>query len=119
MKLALVVVVTRVLSLDAVEKALRGIGVRGITVSRVRGWGEHASTFAPDAKVDEVRIEIFVEGDRAESVVQAVLGACHSGMSGDGVVAILPVDRMFSIRTRCEAIPNRDTTQPHGPGAGT
>lgn len=107
MRLSLVVVVTRILSLDSVERSLRAIGVRGITVSRVRGWGEYGNTLVPDSKVDEVRIEVFVERDRAEAVARAVIEACHSGLTGDGIVAILPVDKVFSIRTRAEAIPNR------------
>ena len=107
MELALVVAVTRVLSLEAVEKGLRKVGVRGITVTRVRGWGEYSNTFAEDAKLEELRIDIFVERERAEEVARVIVEACHTGMAGDGIVAILPVDKVYSARTRGEVVPNR------------
>ncbi len=111
MEIALVVAVTRVLSLPGVEKSLRRLGVRGITVSRVRGWGEYSNTFGEDAKLDEVRVDIFVERERADAVAHAIIEACHTGSPGDGIVAILPVDKVYSARTRGEVVPNRPRTQ--------
>ena len=107
MELRLVVGIIRPRVLEAVEKKLQEIGVRGLTVIRSRGYGAHANFFARDWLVDQVKLEIYVEQDRAESVAAAILDTAHTGSEGDGIVAILPVDKVYNIRTRSEEIPNR------------
>lgn len=107
MELALVVAVIRGLALEKTEKKLQEIGVRGITVTKVKGYGEYANFFTRDGLWDEVKIEVFVTQESAEGVASAILDAAHTGSPGDGIVAILPVDRIFSARTRSDAIPNR------------
>ena len=107
MELSLVVGIIRPDALELVEKRLQEIGVRGLTVIRGKGYGAYANFFARDWLVDQVKLEIYVEHDRADSVAQAILDIAHTGSPGDGIVAILPVDKVFSIRTRAEEIPNR------------
>ena len=53
------------------------------------------------------KIEVYVEQDRAEAIAAAILDSAHAGATGGGIVAILPVENVFSIRTRSEEIPNR------------
>lgn len=107
MELRLVVGIIRPDALELVETRLQEIGVRGLTVIRGKGYGAYANFFARDWLVDQVKLEIYVEHDRADSVAQAILDIAHTGSPGDGIVAILPVDKVFSIRTRAEEIPNR------------
>lgn len=107
MELKLVVAIIRTHALESVEVRLRDMGVRGLTVSRAKGFGAHKNLFSSDWLVDQVKIEIFLEQDRAESVAQAILDSAHSGSPGDGIVAILPVEKVYSIRTRSEETPNR------------
>lgn len=107
MELKVVIAIVRPGVLEPVEKRLQEIGVRGITVSRTKGYGEYANFFSRDWMVDQVRIEIFTPRDRAELIAAAILDAAHTGSPGDGIVAILPVERVFSITTRSEDIPNR------------
>ena len=106
MELALVVAIIRSLALEDAEKRLQEIGVRGITVTKVKGYGEHANFFTRDWMTDEVKIEVFAARDKVERIAAAILDAAHTGSPGDGIVAILPVDQVFSARTRAEAIPN-------------
>jgi nitrogen regulatory protein PII len=107
MELKLVVAIIRPLALEAVEKKLQRIGVRGLTVIRSKGYGAYANLFTRDWLVDQVKIEIYAEQDRAESIAAAILDAAHTGSPGDGIVAILPVEKVLSIRTRNEKAPNR------------
>ena len=107
MELRLVVAIIRTNALQVVEEKLRDLGVRGLTVTRAKGFGAHANLFSRDWLVDQVKIEIYLEQDRAESVAAAILNSAHSGSAGDGIVAVLPVEKVFSVRTRSEEAPNR------------
>src|SRR3989304_535370 len=107
MELRLVVGIIRPRVLEAVEKKLQEIGERRLTVIRSKGYGAHANFFARDWLVDQVKLEIYVEQDRAESVAAAILDTAHTGSGGGGSVAILPLDKVYNIRTRAEEIPNR------------
>jgi len=88
--------------LQAVEERLMDLGVPGISVTRVKGFGEHASFFSPDWLLTHVRIEVFIQRERAREVAEAIMDTAHSGREGDGIVAILPVEALFHIRTRQE-----------------
>lgn len=107
MELRLVVAIIRTLALEPVEKTLQEMGVRGLTVTRAKGFGAHANLFSGDWLVDQVKIEIYLEQDRVESIVAAILDTAHSESPGDGIVAVLPVEKVYSVRTRCEEAPNR------------
>lgn len=107
MDLRLVVAIIRPSALESVEKRLQELGVRGLTVTRAKGYGAHANFFAPDWLVDQVKIEVFAERDKAESIVAAILDTAHTEYPGGGIVAILPVEKVFSVHTRAEEIPNR------------
>ena len=107
MELRLVVAIIRPHALESVESKLQKIGVRGLTVIKAKGYGAHANFFSRDWLVDQVKIEIYAEQDRAESIAAAILDIAHTGSEGDGIVAIVPVDKVYSIRTRSEEIPNR------------
>ncbi len=55
--------------------------------------------------VEEVRLEIFTKNDEVEKITTAIMNAAHTGVPGDGVVAVVPVEKFFLIRTRAEATP--------------
>lgn len=107
MELRDVVAIIPTYSLESVEKRLQEIGVRGITVTRAKGYGEHPNFFAPDWLNDQVKIDIFADRERAEAIAAAILEAAHPGSSGGGIVAIRPVEKVYSIRSRLEIIPNQ------------
>lgn len=107
MDLALVVAIVRGLALEAAEANLHEMGVRGITVTKVRGYGEYANFYARDWMMDQVKIEVFAAREQAERVAGAILDAAHTGSPGDGIVAILPVATLLSARTRSDVILNR------------
>ncbi|MEE9403126.1 MAG: P-II family nitrogen regulator [Desulfobacteria bacterium] len=93
----------RVDKLEEVERRLRELGVRGISVTRGKGYGEYANFFTRDWCVTHARVEVFNTASRAEEIARAIMDAAHTGIAGDGIVAILPVERIYRIRTKAEA----------------
>ncbi|MET0868235.1 MAG: P-II family nitrogen regulator [Pseudorhodoplanes sp.] len=102
----LVIAIIKPFKLDEVREALTAIGVNGMTVTEVKGYGrqkghkevyrgaEYAVNFLP-----KIRLEIAVASDRAAGVVDAVKGAARTGQIGDGKIFITPIDRALRIRT--------------------
>jgi nitrogen regulatory protein PII len=92
--------------LDPVREALAGIGVQGLTVSEVRGFGrqkgqteiyrgaEYNTQYVP-----KVKVEIAVDDEIADRVVEAVGNAARTGRIGDGKVFVLPLEGAMRVRT--------------------
>lgn len=97
-----VMAIVRTDVLEDVECRLRHIGVPGVTVARVKGFGEYANFFTPDWMSAHARIEVFTDAVHAERIVDAIMQAAHTGTAGDGIVSVLPVERIFRIRDRHE-----------------
>jgi len=102
----LVIAIIKPFKLDEVRDALNTIGVHGMTVTEVKGYGrqkghteiyrgaEYAVNFLP-----KVRLEIAVPSNRVEKVVDAVSAAARTGQIGDGKVFVTSIDRAIRIRT--------------------
>ncbi|MEE4242147.1 MAG: P-II family nitrogen regulator [Desulfopila sp.] len=98
--------------LDDVKEALNEIGIQGMTISEVKGYGrqkghkeiyrgaEYVVDFIPKTK-----IEIVVAADQADRVVEVVRKAACTGKIGDGKIFVLPIERIVRVRTGEE---NRD-----------
>ena len=92
--------------LDDVKDALHEIGVSGITVTEVKGFGrqkghtelyrgaEYVIDFLP-----KVKVEVVVEDVLVENVIEAITQAARTGRIGDGKIFVLPVDEAVRIRT--------------------
>ena len=102
----MVIAVIKPFKLDEVRDALTAIGVHGMTVSEVKGYGrqkghteiyrgaEYAVNFLP-----KVRIEIAVPGERADRVIEVIGSAAKTGQIGDGKIFVTPVEQAVRIRT--------------------
>jgi nitrogen regulatory protein P-II 1 len=106
MELLKIIAIVRNQALEKVEGKLIDMRVKGLSVTRVKGYGEYANFFNPDWMVSHTRIEIFIDKARVEEVVSAIMDIAHTGMPGDGVVAVLPVEKLYRIRTKSEALPD-------------
>lgn len=95
-----VTAIVRNTRLKAVEQRLQEVNVRGITVTKAKGYGEYKNFFAPDWMVAHSRIEIFT--CRADEVANVIVQAAHTGQRGDGVVAVMPTETVIRIREKCE-----------------
>ncbi len=106
MELRKVTAIIRSHALERVEERLQRMGVKGLSVSNVKGYGEYANFFTHDWLITHSRIEIFAEKHRAEQIAHAVLETARTGAQGDGFVAISPVEKVFRVRTGTEATPD-------------
>jgi nitrogen regulatory protein PII len=92
--------------IDAVREALTGVGVEGLTVSEVRGYGrqrgqkeiyrgaEYSISYVP-----KLKLEIAVESEKADDVIEAITRSARTGKIGDGKVFVLPLESALRIRT--------------------
>ena len=105
MELRQVVAIIRGRLLKDVEERLKQIGIKGLTVTRVKGYGEDKSIWAQDWLDTHARIEIFMEKSKAEEIAKVIMEVAHTGGAGDGIICILPVKKIFRIRTKSEIRP--------------
>lgn len=87
-----------------VERRLVEVGACGMTVSKVKGCGEWMDFFQKDWMVTHARVEIFTAVELAETIAHTIMEEAHTGEAGDGIVAILPVQQLFRIRTKSPGI---------------
>jgi nitrogen regulatory protein P-II 2 len=92
--------------LDEVRDALAAIGVQGITVTEVKGFGRqkgHTELYrGSEYTVDflpKVKVEAVVVADKAGKVIEAVSGAANTGKIGDGKIFVSAIDQAVRIRT--------------------
>ena len=102
----LVTAVLKPFRLDEVKSALEAIGIQGMTVSEVQGFGRqrgHTEVYrGAEYQVDfvpKVRVEVLVDDADAAGVVDAIVGAAQTGSIGDGKVWTTPVDEVVRVRT--------------------
>ncbi|GAA4995372.1 P-II family nitrogen regulator [Pseudonocardia tropica] len=102
----LVTAIVKPFVLGEVKDALERLGVLGLTVSEVQGFGRqkgHTEVYrGAEYSVDfvpKVKIEVVVDDGQAERVVQAVVDAAHTGRIGDGKVWVVPVENVVRVRT--------------------
>ncbi len=88
--------------LTKVEDVLKELGVPGVSVSQIKGYGEYSDFYAKDWMVTGAKVEVYIDNENAEKVAQAVMDAAHTGLEGDGIVAISTVEQIFHIRTKEE-----------------
>ncbi|SAL73481.1 P-II family nitrogen regulator [Caballeronia telluris] len=92
--------------LDEVREALAEVGLTGLTVTEVKGFGrqkghtelyrgaEYVVDFLP-----KVKIEVVVANDQTDRVIDAIIGAARTGKIGDGKIFVADVERVIRIRT--------------------
>ena len=104
MRFARITAIVRSSVLEEVEKALHDAGVPGMSVSHVKGYGEYADFFRGDWMLTQARIEVYSSAARAEEIAGIIVEAAHTGVEGDGLVAVEPVSAIYHVRTRkrCE-----------------
>ncbi len=102
MELKKVVAIVRGTVLEDVEERLRQLGIKGISVSHIKGYGEYANLFTADRMTAHAKIEIFSKQSAVDDIVAAIIETAHRGIAGDGIVAIQPVEKLYRIRTKAE-----------------
>jgi nitrogen regulatory protein P-II 1 len=102
----LVTAIVKPFKLDDVKEALKGLGVQGMTVTEVQGFGRqrgHTEVYrGAEYTVDfvpKVRVEVLADDAEADRVVDAIAGAARTDKIGDGKVWVTDVDTVVRIRT--------------------
>ncbi len=102
----LITAVVKPFKLDDVKEALKNIGVTGMTVTEVRGFGRqggHTETYrGAEYKIDfvpKVSIEVVVDDAVVDQVIETISGGAATGKIGDGKIWVLDVERLIRIRT--------------------
>ena len=102
----LITAVIKPFKLDDVKNALKGVGISGITVSEVRGFGRqggHTETYrGAEYQIDfvpKVSLSIVVDDDQVDSAVDAIATTARTEKIGDGKIWVTEVDRVIRIRT--------------------
>jgi len=102
----LVMAIIKPFKLDEVREALTPLGVQGLTVTEVKGFGrqkgqteiyrgaEYHVSFLP-----KLKIEVVVPGDMVDAVIEAIANTARTGKIGDGKIFVLDVERSLRIRT--------------------
>lgn len=104
---------------EAVEKRLKAMHVPGISVMKVKGYGEYADFFRSDWLCNHARLEVFCSQLRADEIAKTICEAACSGEPGDGIVAILPVEAIYRVRTCAHASAEDLGDRVNGGGAGS
>src|SRR5262249_22263625 len=102
----LITAIIKPFKLDAVREQLSALGVQGMTVTEVKGFGrqkghteiyrgaEYAVSFLP-----KLKIEVAVRSEMAEAAVDAITGRARTGQIGDGKIFVTPLEQVLRIRT--------------------
>jgi nitrogen regulatory protein P-II 2 len=102
----IVMAIIKPFKLDEVRDALTGIGVHGMTVTEVKGYGrqkghteiyrgtEYAVSFLP-----KLKIEVAVPAEQADKVIETISAAAKTGQIGDGKIFVFGLDQAVRIRT--------------------
>lgn len=102
----LITAIIKPFKLDAVREALAGVGVTGLTVTEVKGFGrqkghtelyrgaEYVVDFLP-----KVKVEAVLTANLVETAIEAITQAAHTGKIGDGKIFVSPIEQAIRIRT--------------------
>ncbi len=102
----IVMAIIKPFKLDEVREALTGLGVTGMTVTEVKGYGrqrghteiyrgaEYAVSFLP-----KLKLEVAVPTELADRVIETIMAAAKTGQIGDGKIFVVPIEQAVRIRT--------------------
>lgn len=83
--------------LDEVRSALRKTGIGGMTIIKIGGFGKQRAIGR--GCVEKIKIEIYVDDFQAKSIIEIIMKAAYTGNTGDGKIAVIPLEKIYRIRT--------------------
>lgn len=94
----MITAIVRTTSLERIVRSLESADVKGMTISEVKGIGDQVRISGPYEVHN--RIEIIVPDDKADAVSTLIMELAHTGLAGDGLISVCPLDYVVAIRTR-------------------
>ena len=76
----------------------------GLSIAPVKGYGEYVNTYSEGYLETCSKVEIFTNDDAAEKVARLIMELATTGVEGDGIVAIVPVDAIYRVRDQQELL---------------
>ncbi len=102
----MVTAIVKPFKLEEVKESLRGVGIQGMTVTEVRGFGRqrgHTEVYrGAEYQVDfvpKVRIEVLCDDADVQGVVDSIMKSARTGKIGDGKIIVTPAEQVYRIRT--------------------
>ncbi len=98
--------IIRTFKLDEISSALDSIGIKGMTVTEVKGFGRqkgYLEVYRGEARevrlIPKIKIETVVDDEFVEDVIRVIRNTAYTGNVGDGKIFVIPVDDVIRIRT--------------------
>lgn len=89
--------------LAGVRDALEDVAITGLCITQVLDYGEYTTAGLSDGVVEHVRMEVFTPTEYLQAVVSAIMETAHSGLVGDGVIAISVMESIYRISSKTMA----------------
>lgn len=90
--------IVRTSCLEGIVKSFEDAGIKGMTISEVKGIGEQVELYKP--YTIHSRVEIIVPDEKVEEISNIILEHARTSLAGDGLIAVFPIDYMIRIRTK-------------------
>lgn len=82
---------------DSFERSLRKCGVPGMTIDKVRGFGQHANFFSSDLLKSNIRVVVYVSEERAAAVIHAIRTCAQKEYTPSGILTVEAVERLIDL----------------------
>lgn len=90
----------------SLEAKLLSLGIGGITLSKVKGFGEYRNFFSKDWLSEHTKVEIFVEDAKVDALLDVLRELANTGEVGAGIAAVVPVYKFLHLRDGTEVLPD-------------
>ena len=95
-----VVAIVRKDKLKLIVEKLQEFGASGVSVVEVRGYGEYINTFSRNPLEESIKLELMIESNSVEDIVQLIMDEAHTGIEGDGIIAVHSIDHLYRVRDK-------------------
>ncbi len=86
--------------LEAVEQRLLELDVPGFSCYEVKGRGHYGNLYSLDGTTKHICVQLFLDDDKVQEVVNGIIEVAHTGVEGDGIVAVERIDNLYHIGSR-------------------
>ena len=93
-----VVMIMNITDYALISDAIKGLGVPGISISKVQGFGDYINDFRQEGLSDSLKIEIYTSSEQADDIASSLATLATSMTEGGGIVAIEPVSKIMNAK---------------------